>query len=394
MEEDKSMTATAQNIPSNTYNDCPEVHTQVRGNVGFITLNRPQALNALSLPMIRSLLTTIRQWQADSTIVAVAMRGNSKTGAFGNFCAGGDIRFLYHQSLENSPQIDDFFTEQYAVDYILHHLGKPYIAFMDGLVMGGGMGLAQGASHRIVTERSQLAMPETRIGFFPDVGGGYFLSRCPGYVGQWLALTGQSVYGADALAIGWADYYLPSAQQADIWQQLGNLSCTSSEAITQWLLDNLPKAIETSPTMRHSIQQAHNFFASDNVPDIMQQLTQAASSTWAQQALRSLQYNSPLMLHVVLEQVRSARHLSLRDNILRERSMAHHCFAPQHLQRDIATSEVIEGIRALIIDKDHTPNWQPKHIKSVSHKMVAGFFADVWAPDAHPMLPLLPTEQD
>ena len=170
-----------------------EVLAQIRGQVGCITLNRPKALNALSLGMVRDLMTVLLEWQRNPAVLAVAIRGSNKEGVFGAFCAGGDIRFLHQAGSSGNPEIEDFFTEEYALNHLIHNYGKPYIAFMDGIVMGGGMGISQGAALRVVTGRTKMAMPETAIGLFPDVGGGYFLSRCPGHVGEWLALTGDTI---------------------------------------------------------------------------------------------------------------------------------------------------------------------------------------------------------
>ena len=186
-----------------------EVLSEVRGQVGFITLNRPRALNALSLGMVRDLMGILLAWQNDARVLAVAIRGSNKEGPFGAFCAGGDIRFLHAAGSQGNPQVEDFFTEEYALNHLIHHYPKPYIAFMDGIVMGGGMGISQGASLRVVTERTKMAMPETAIGMFPDVGGGYFLSRCPGHAGEWLALTGDTIGAGDAVASGLADGCLP-----------------------------------------------------------------------------------------------------------------------------------------------------------------------------------------
>ncbi len=182
-----------------------DVLAEVRGQVGFITLNRPRALNALSLGMVRDLMEALLRWQADPAVLAVAIRGTNKEGAFGAFCAGGDIRFLHQAGSTGNPQLEDFFTEEYALNHLIHAFGKPYIAFMDGIVMGGGMGISQGGTLRLVTPRTKMAMPETAIGLFPDVGGGYFLSRCPGRTGEWLALTGDTIGAGDAVALGLAD---------------------------------------------------------------------------------------------------------------------------------------------------------------------------------------------
>ena len=182
-----------------------EVLAQVRGQVGCITLNRPRALNALSLGMIRDITAALIAWRDDTHVLAVVVRGMGKEGPFGAFCAGGDIRFFHQAALAGNPELEDFFTEEYALNHLVHTYPKPYIALMDGIVMGGGMGISQGASLRIVTERSKLAMPETGIGLFPDVGGGYFLSRCPGRLGEYLGLTGHVLGGTEAMSMGLAD---------------------------------------------------------------------------------------------------------------------------------------------------------------------------------------------
>ena len=183
----------------------PDVIVELQGRIGFITLNRGTALNALSLAMIRALTATLLAWRDDPQVLAVAVRGMGKEGPFGAFCAGGDIRFFHQAALAGNPELEDFFTEEYALNHLIHKYPKPYIAFMDGVVMGGGMGISQGGSVRIVTERTKMAMPETHIGLFPDVGGGYFLSRCPGHVGEYLALTGHTLGGHEAVAVGLAD---------------------------------------------------------------------------------------------------------------------------------------------------------------------------------------------
>ena len=198
-----------------------EVLAQVRGQVGCITLNRPRALNALSLSMVRDLMTVLLAWKKDPKVLAVAIRGSNKEGPFGTFCAGGDIRFLHQAGSTGNPEIEDFFTEEYALNHLIHNYGKPYIAFMDGIVMGGGMGISQGAALRLVTDATRMAMPETAIGLFPDVGGGYFLSRCPGHTGEWLALTGETIGADPAIALGLADGRIALADQAPVWEALG-----------------------------------------------------------------------------------------------------------------------------------------------------------------------------
>jgi enoyl-CoA hydratase/carnithine racemase len=160
-----------------------DVIAERAGHLGLITLNRPKALNALSLAMVRELNHVLLQWQGDAKIEAVVVRGSNKEGPFGAFCAGGDIRYFHQAALSGDVTLEDFFTEEYSLNHLIQNYAKPYIALMDGIVMGGGMGISQGAALRVVTERTKMAMPETHIGLFPDVGGGYFLSRCPGFMG-------------------------------------------------------------------------------------------------------------------------------------------------------------------------------------------------------------------
>ena len=196
------------------------VVAEVQGRVGCITLNRPKALNALSLSMVRDLAVALLAWRDDPAVLAVAIRGTGKEGPFGQFCAGGDIRFFHQAALSGNPELEDFFTEEYALNHLIHTYPKPYIAFMDGICMGGGMGISQGASLRVVTERSKLAMPETHIGLFPDVGGGYFLSRCAGRLGEYLALTGRILAGQESMAAGLADGFIESGRLAGLWASL------------------------------------------------------------------------------------------------------------------------------------------------------------------------------
>ena len=365
-----------QNAISNT-----EVSTEIRVHVGFITLNRPAALNALSLGMIRSITQTLKSWQQDDAVGAVAMRGVSKTGPFGAFCAGGDIRFFHQAALAGDAALEDFFTEEYALNHLVHHYPKPTIAFMDGIVMGGGMGLAQGMSMRLVTEQTKMAMPETQIGLFPDVGGGYFLSRCPGHIGEWLGLTGELVAPNDAVAFGLADAVVESQTMPKVWEALGQLSNPDKAAIQKLIYSN-------SAASKNHLARARGLidpiFSKNSVSDIVAAL-QADSSAWAQETLTRLRHKSPLMLHVTLEQIRRARSMTLADDLRMERDLVHHCFNPKHLGKTPAQSETVEGIRAQAIDKDRTPHWSPASIEDVSAEMVEPFFVSPWALIAHPL---------
>jgi enoyl-CoA hydratase/carnithine racemase len=362
-----------QNLQANEH-----VLTEVRGGIGCITLNRPQAMNALSLPMIRALTAQLLAWRDDPQVLAVALRGNSKTGPFGAFCAGGDIRFFYQAALHGDPALEDFFTEEYSLNHLIHRYPKPTLAFMDGTVMGGGMGLAQGARWRIVTERTKMAMPETGIGLFPDVGGGYFLSRCPGRVGEYLALTGEVIGAEAALRYGLADMQLSSGESAQLWDDLGTQAFADIEAVTGWMANRF----RDCPTPeRASSADIDAFFGLADVLSMARALQAASDNPWAEKTLTLLRRRSPLMLHVVLEQIRRARRMTLDEDLRMERDMVRHCFR----LRPGAASETVEGIRALAVDKDNAPRWNPAGIEEVLPEQVQAFFVSPWPAHAHPL---------
>ena len=357
-----------------------EVLSEVRGQVGFITLNRPRALNALSLGMVRDLMAILLAWQHDDAVLAVAIRGSNKEGPFGAFCAGGDIRFLHQAGSQGNPQLEDFFTEEYALNHLIHNYPKPYIAFMDGIVMGGGMGISQGAALRVVTERTKMAMPETAIGLFPDVGGGYFLARCPGSAGEWLALTGDTIGADAAVACNLADGCIPVDQQAPVWEALGAQQFADAQAVKAFVVARL---LPKNQAVAVELAQADTYFALPTVGEIVRAL-EAADSDWARSTAATLRKRSPLMLHVVLEQIRRARGMGLADDLRMERDMVRHCFYLRPGQ-----SETVEGIRALAVDKDHAPKWNPARIEDVTPAMVALFFASPWPAHSHPLAALV-----
>jgi len=350
-----------------------DIVVELGSGVGLVTLNRPKALNALTLDMIRELTAVLLAWRQDASVKAVAIRGEGREGPFGAFCAGGDIRFFHQAAHAGDPRLEDFFTEEYSLDHLVHGFGKPFIAFMDGVVMGGGMGIAQGASLRIATGHTKMAMPETNIGLFPDVGGGYFLGRCPGHIGEYLALTGHAITGADAVAVGLADVVVDASRLAPLWAQLAAGAVPTRSALKQ---ADAPPA-STLVSGRAAIDR---FFALPTVKDIVAAL-EADAAPWAADTAAVLRKRSPLMLHVVLEQVRRGRESSLAADLRMERGLVRNCF---HL-RPGAAGETVEGIRALAVDKDHSPRWNPARIEDVTPEMVAAFFEPPWPPHAHPL---------
>jgi enoyl-CoA hydratase/carnithine racemase len=358
-----------------------DVQTEQRGPIGYITLNRPQALNALTLPMIRALTACLLAWREDVSIRAIAIRGSNKAGPFGAFCAGGDIRFFHQALLSGDPSPEDFFTEEYTLNHLIHSYPKPFIAFMDGVVMGGGMGIAQGASHRLVTTRTKMAMPETTIGLFPDVGGGYFLSRCPGFAGEWLALTGTTLAAGDAIDLQLADHCVDESRLQQAWDSLACLDTIDAVKLDHWVATY---KVASSTYWTGARSQIDHYFSGDSVAAIVCAL-EAETSEWARQTAAQLRQRSPLMLHVAFAQIRRARQLSIAQDLRMERDMMRHCFFPRHLGRSGRQTDTAEGIRALVIEKDNSPRWNPARIEDVSPDMVAPFFESPWAAHCHPL---------
>ena len=342
-----------------------EVVAQVRNHIGHLTLNRPSGLNAINLNMVRSLRRHLQAWSEDPDVYAVVLRGAGEKA----FCAGGDIRSLYDSFKSGDTLHEDFFVEEYALDLSIHHYRKPILALMDGFVLGGGMGLVQGADLRVVTERSRLAMPEVAIGYFPDVGGSYFLPRIPGELGIYLGVTGVQIRAADALYCGLADWYLDSARLVDLDQKLDNLQWQDSAlkdlqgVLARLAVQQLPDA--PLAALRPAID---HFFALPDIESIVEQLQQvtvADSHEWALTTANLMQTRSPLAMAVTLEMLRRGRRLPLER-----------CFALElHLDRQwFERGDLMEGVRALIIDKDKNPHWNPPTLHGLDKTHVESFF--------------------
>lgn len=351
----------------------------VQNGLGVITLNRPKALNSLSLDMIRELTLILLAWRSTAEIKAVLIRSSVEKV----FCAGGDIRFFFEMSRSTPEQgsalLEDFFTEEYALNHLIHCFPKPYFALMNGIVMGGGMGIAQNRSSmhmRIVCDFTKMAMPEVNIGLFPDVGGSFFLSRCPGKIGVYLALTGEVINAADALAAGLADVFIPSAECTALLTRLGDTTAAdlhstvvsfASQFAGQLILSSSKLVLHRLKIDRH--------FSAGTVQEIMASLA-ADESPFAQEALTMMKKRSPLMMCVTLEQIIRGGTMGIADCLRMERTMVRRAF--EH-------GEVTEGIRAMLIDKDNKPAWNPSLLSEVTPEMINAFFKPAWPEHAHPL---------
>ena len=360
---------------------------EVRNHIGYITLNRPAALNALSIGMTGAMHHQLKVWETDPNVYAVLVRGAGGKA----FCAGGDLRALYDSfktSTRMGPMADPmdpaqhgvFFLEEYRLDHTIHRYPKPYIALMDGIVMGGGMGIAQGATLRIVTGRTRMAMPETGIGLFPDVGGSYFLACLPGAVGEYLGLTGSHLQAADALYTGLADLYLAQAEVDRLDSTLDKLhwSDLPADDILNILRAMGVTALPAPPlqTVRSAIDQHFSKASTIEIIRSLQGEVRPGLRDWAAQTLHTLAKRSPSMLCVTLEQLKRGKSMDLAACLRMELDIVHRCFQQ---------GDFLEGIRALIIDKDHTPRWNPAKMEDVTGEMVARFFRSPWSARNHPL---------
>jgi enoyl-CoA hydratase/carnithine racemase len=355
--------------------DGNEVLSEVRNHIAFITLNRPAALNALSLDMVRQLRATLSGHAADPKVRAVLVRGAGDRA----FCAGGDLRALY-QSFKSSRSIHrEFFVSEYSLCYALYSYPKPYVVLMDGITMGGGMGIAQGSSLRIAGERTRLAMPEVAIGFFPDVGASYFLSRLPGALGVYLALTGLQIRGADALYCQLADVYLPPEAIASLADDLAALNWSEEPSAELRRFVHARAALGLhAPTLSLLRPGIDAHFSGATVPAILASLdaeTRPEYADWAEQSARLMRSRSPTMLCVTLRQLQRGKDMSLGACFRMELGLAQQC---------LEQGEFIEGVRALIVDKD-SPHWNPNRIEDVSDAAVDAFFRNRWSAATHPL---------
>ncbi|NNH70334.1 enoyl-CoA hydratase/isomerase family protein [Nocardia uniformis] len=343
----------------------PEVIIEKRDGLGLITLNRPKAINALNHPMALAILDALRAWATDDEVRTVVLTGAGERG----LCAGGDIVAIHTDAKNavaegNSAQADSpsgkFWRDEYILNALIGSYPKPYVAVMDGIVMGGGVGLSGHASHRIVTERSKVGMPETGIGFIPDVGGTYLLSRAPGEIGTHIALTTARMSAGDAIAAGFADYYVPSEQLPALLEALRTADAEVAIA----------KFAQAAPASDLEAQQEwiDACYSADTVEEIVARL-QDLDAPEAAKAAQDVLSKSPVALKVTLRSLRNARRAASLEEVLNEEyrvSVASLC-----------THDLVEGIRAQVIDKDRNPQWSPATLADVTTADVDAYFAEL-----------------
>jgi enoyl-CoA hydratase/carnithine racemase len=341
-----------------------EILFEVKEGLGVITLNRPKALNALTHGMILELEKALPGWEADPSIKAVVLRGAGDRA----FCAGGDVIGLYREMRDNPSGTlrRDFFRDEYIVNRRIYRFAKPWISLIDGIDMGGGVGLSVHGSHSVASEKFLFAMPETTIGLFPDVGGGYFLTRLPGALGTFLALTSFRLKVADAVWAGIVDAHVPSARMGDLLAALGAADLSGPDANRK--VDKVIAAFATDagvPTLRALMPDIDRCFSAETVGEIEAKLKKQPGD-WAQKQLAALLKLSPLSMAITLEQLKRCANRSFEDTMTIEYRMAQSCMRPDH--------DFFEGVRALLVDKDQKPKWNPSTIDTVTPAMVEAHF--------------------
>jgi enoyl-CoA hydratase/carnithine racemase len=331
-----------------------EVLIRVEGKAGRITLNRPEVLNALSHDMVRAIAGALDEWEKSDAVRLVMIEGSGDRA----FSAGGDIQLLYHEGRDNPEVGRQFWIDEYRLNARIHHYPKPYVALIDGIVMGGGAGVSIHGSHRVVTERAVAAMPEAGIGFMPDVGSTRLLADAPGWTGLHLGLTAYRMKAADAIHAGFADCFVPSDRLADLAKALAESGDAS-------VLSKFSAQAPTSDLAARQ-QDIDRIYGRDNLIDIVKAL-EAGTSDWERETLKALRRVSPFSAAATFEAVRRAKRTKdIESCLVNEYRFAYRC-----LEGD----EFFEGIRAAVIDKDRKPRWNPARIEDVDPVRVAAVFA-------------------
>ena len=332
-----------------------------RGNLALITLNRPKALNALTLDMMRALDPRLDEWEADHRVQAVAIRGAGERA----FCAGGDVRALYDsRAAGNRAYRAEFYREEYTQNRRIFRFRKPYIGLIDGITMGGGVGLSVHGSHRVATERTLFAMPETGIGLFPDVGAGYFLPRLPGELGMFLGLTGTRLRAADCLYAKIATHYVPSGKLVALIDALAAADLSAGRAAAGGVLERFAADPGPAPLMAHR-DGIDRCFAGDSVEAIIAAL-EAESTPWAAETRKIIAAKSPTSLKLTFRQLREGRRLDFEEVMIMEYRLCQYCMDGH---------DFFEGVRAVVIEKNNAPHWDPPTLAGVSGAEIARAFA-------------------
>lgn len=342
-----------------------DVRVEHVGSIGRLTLNRPRAINALTHGMVSQITSALHEWADDSAVQAVVLTGEGERG----LCAGGDIVAIYDDAKARGTATREFWRDEYRLNVLIARYRKPVVAVMQGLVMGGGIGLSAHASHRIVTDSTRVGMPEVGIGLVPDVGGTWLLANAPGELGTHAALTAAHLGPGDAIALGVADWYVPSEQIPQLIDSLTAEAAWSDDSlsvVTRLINDVATKAPPSSlASQREWIDEC---YATDSAEEIVARLVRSGVPD-AELAAKEISRMSPSCVKVALAALRSGRTMSrLEEAVVQEFRVSLRCFAAPDLE---------EGIRAQVIDKDRNPRWDPPTLEEVSQELVWSYFAEL-----------------
>jgi len=328
------------------------------GDIGIVTLNRPTALNALNHAMILALYQQLVQWEKNPQVKAVIVKAVPGRA----FCAGGDVRSIYEKKMRQDPELMQFFHDEYVLNKYIFHFPKPYISFLDGITMGGGAGISIHGSHAIGTERLIFAMPETTIGFFPDVGSTYFLSRLPHHFGLYLGLTGDHISYSDAYYLGLVRYVI---SQNTIEQCIQSLSVTSllDNANVNDIIQSLSIHVPRSNLLDH-LDEVDACFSKNSIDEVIESLVTIASP-WTLKIADILKTKSPMSLKITFAAINNAKNLSFDDCMKMEEKLMRHC---------LKGHDFFEGVRAALIDKDRSPKFNPANLQQISPAVVEEYF--------------------
>ena len=365
-----------------------ELVTATNGKqIGVATLNSEKSLNALSHEMVNLLYPQLLAWQGDENVAAVFLQGSGDKA----FCAGGDIVYLYNNLPANNgdkaPQIEQFFTDEYQLDHLIHTYGKPFVVWGNGIVMGGGLGLMAGASHRIVTENTRIAMPEISIGLYPDVGGSYFLNQMPNNCGLFLGLTGASINGSDTKYLNLADYFITHQRKQEVLDAIVEINWGGTQVLNQQklteVLNNFDSECASTAPMSN-VQQHSDLIAettkANNLNDIVADIKGfEIEDKWFNRAQKSLTHGSAISAHLAYRQLNEGKNLSLAECFKMELGISTKCGE---------FGEFKEGVRALLIEKDNKPAWKYAGVADVDATLIDWFFESPWSDDEHPLAAL------
>uniref|UniRef100_UPI00358DF34B 3-hydroxyisobutyryl-CoA hydrolase, mitochondrial n=1 Tax=Myxine glutinosa TaxID=7769 RepID=UPI00358DF34B len=341
----------------------PGVILSQEGSAGIILLNRPKALNALNLDMARTILPQLKEWESNQKVSLIIIKGVGEKA----FCAGGDIKAVAEAGKKKHRLAQDFFREEYMLDYAIATCKIPYIALIDGITMGGGVGLSVHGSFRVATERTLFAMPETAIGLFPDVGGGYFLPRLQGKLGLYLALTGFQLKGKDVQHAGVATHFVESAQLPSLEKDLISLSSPSFQDVAD-LIDSYHSMSKTGRTdsfvLAEQMEKINCLFSASTMEEIMSNLEKDGSA-WSQKQLQTLRKMSPTSLKITLRQLQDGASREITASFVMEYRMSQACMRGH---------DFFEGVRAVLVDRDSSPRWKPEKLEEVTPDIVDSHF--------------------